>query len=66
MERIIQEYAATLKGNKSKNQSTLSLIRYADDFVIIHEKLTIIEKCQEIISQWLSHMGLSLKPSKTH
>jgi RNA-directed DNA polymerase len=65
MEQIIKEYATSLKGNKSKNQSALSLIRYADDFVIIHEHLTVIEKCQDIISQWLSHMGLTLKPSKT-
>jgi len=41
------------------------LIRYADDFVILHEDLTVVLKCKEIISEWLKDMGLSLKPSKT-
>lgn len=41
------------------------LIRYADDFVILCEEQTVIQKCQEIISKWLEDMGLELKPSKT-
>jgi RNA-directed DNA polymerase len=63
-ERIIQ-YAETLKGNKRNNRRALSLIRYADDFVIIHEDLNVVKKCQEIIAEWLSGIGLELKPSKT-
>jgi RNA-directed DNA polymerase len=42
------------------------LIRYYDDFVVLHEDLQVIHKCQSAISLWLSDMGLSLKPSKTH
>ena len=34
MEERIKEYAETLKGNKANNRKSLSLIRYADDFVI--------------------------------
>ncbi|OUL28500.1 reverse transcriptase domain-containing protein, partial [Nostoc sp. 106C] len=41
------------------------LIRYADDFVILHEDLTVIQQCQQIISEWLKGLGLELKPSKT-
>jgi RNA-directed DNA polymerase len=41
------------------------LIRYADDFVILHENLSVVERCQEIIAEWLKSMGLELKPSKT-
>lgn len=41
------------------------LIRYADDFVILHEDLTIVQRCQQAITEWLSDMGLELKPSKT-
>ena len=41
------------------------LIRYADDFVIIHDDITVVQRCQQIISEWLSGMGLELKPSKT-
>lgn len=42
-----------------------TLIRYADDFVVIHDDLNIILEAKEIISTWLSQIGLELKPSKT-
>ena len=65
MEERVKQYAETLKGYKRTNRNALSLIRYADDFVIIHEDLNVIKKCQEIIADWLKDMGLELKPSKT-
>lgn len=45
--------------------SAAHLIRYADDFVILHEDITVVQRCKEIISEWLKSMGLELKPSKT-
>jgi len=65
MEERIKQYAETLKGSKAKNRTALSLIRYADDFVIMHENLSVVMKCKEIIADWLSDLGLELKPSKT-
>ena len=65
MEERVKQYAETLKGQKSKNRQALSLIRYADDFVIIHEDINVILACQKIIADWLSDIGLELKPSKT-
>ncbi|MEL0588227.1 MAG: group II intron reverse transcriptase/maturase [Planktothrix rubescens PR222] len=65
MEERVKQYAETLKGKKRDNRQTLSLIRYADDFVIIHKDLYVVKECQEIIADWLSDMGLELKPSKT-
>ncbi|GCL46061.1 RNA-directed DNA polymerase [Microcystis aeruginosa NIES-3806] len=35
MEERVKQYAKTLKGNKSKNEQALTLIRYADDFVVL-------------------------------
>ncbi|MEG5176322.1 group II intron reverse transcriptase/maturase [Microcoleus sp. B3-D7] len=65
MEERVKQHAETLKGNKRDNRNALSLIRYADDFVIIHEDLNVVKKSQEIIAEWLNDMGLELKPSKT-
>jgi RNA-directed DNA polymerase len=41
------------------------LIRYCDDFVVIHEDLSIIQKCLQVITEWLKCIGLELKASKT-
>jgi RNA-directed DNA polymerase len=41
------------------------LIRYADDFVVIHDNLAVVQRCQQIIAEWLKDIGLELKPSKT-
>ncbi len=65
MEIEIKNYAQTLKGGKRDNQTALSLIRYADDFVILHENLEVIRDCQKLIENWLKDIGLELKPSKT-
>nr|WP_232229450.1 group II intron reverse transcriptase/maturase [Crinalium epipsammum] len=65
MEERIKQVAETLPGRKAHNHQALSLIRYADDFVILHEDITVVKRCSEIISEWLKGMGLELKPSKT-
>ncbi|TAE57921.1 MAG: group II intron reverse transcriptase/maturase [Nostocales cyanobacterium] len=69
MEERIKQFAETLPGHsgfgKTGKRKSLSLIRYADDFVIIHQEITVVQKCREIISEWLNGMGLELKPSKT-
>lgn len=41
------------------------VIRYADDFVILHEDLDAIKQAKEVAANWLKGMGLELKPSKT-
>ncbi|NEO34146.1 MAG: group II intron reverse transcriptase/maturase [Symploca sp. SIO3C6] len=46
-------------------QTSISLIRYADDFVILHEDQRVIEKTKQVTEEWLNEMGLQLSPSKT-
>lgn len=65
MELRIKEYAATLKGTKKENKRSLSLIRYADDFVILHKDLNVISTCKGIIEDWLRNIGLELNQEKT-
>lgn len=44
---------------------TLQVIRYADDFVVIHKDLSVIQEAEKYIANWLGTMGLQLKPEKT-
>jgi len=41
------------------------VVRYADDFVVLHEDLAVIERAQQLANAWLAGMGLELRPSKT-
>jgi RNA-directed DNA polymerase len=68
MEERVKQFAETIKMkgvSKSNKRRSLSLIRYADDFVIMHENLEVVKKGKEIMPDWLSDIGLELKPSKT-
>lgn len=72
---MLKEYAETLdmradnyphrKISKARRIQSLAFVRYADDFVVIHKSLKVIQKCRELISHWLGDIGLELKPSKT-
>ena len=41
------------------------IIRYADDFVVLHEDYDVILQCKNLSAQWLRKVGLELKPEKT-
>jgi RNA-directed DNA polymerase len=51
--------------NRTMARKHLSFVRYADDFIIMHEDKEIILKCKEVINKWLNDIGLELKPEKT-
>ncbi len=57
-------YSKVVNGVK-KHIYRPKVIRYADDFVILHEELAVIEKCKEIANEWLAEIGLELKENKT-
>ena len=44
---------------------SLSFIRYADDFVILHEDIEVVLQAKAVIQEWLNQVGLELKPEKT-
>jgi RNA-directed DNA polymerase len=44
---------------------TATIVRYADDFVILCADLTQLQRLREAAEQWLAEMGLRLKASKT-
>jgi len=41
------------------------VVRYADDFVIIHRDLDALKRAKQVAEEWLKGMGLEMKPSKT-
>ena len=56
-EHLVKRYPA---------RSKPSIVRYADDFVILHVDLAEVQKMSEQTEIWLAEMGLRLKASKTH
>ncbi|MBC6480489.1 MAG: group II intron reverse transcriptase/maturase [Hormoscilla sp. GM7CHS1pb] len=51
--------------NTVNEQRKLTVVRYADDFVVIHENREVIEKAKRAIQTWLAETGLELKAEKT-
>jgi RNA-directed DNA polymerase len=73
LEKLIMGLAPTIDLKRSDGSQlavrdklkSISCIRYADDFVILHEDIEVIKLCQLKIEEWLVDIGLELKPSKT-
>ena len=74
MEEHLKDYVSTRKfpkphpeaarGTRAK-RSALGVIRYADDFVIIHRNPEIMKLVIQETQQWLANMGLEISPDKT-
>ena len=63
-ERLIAAYTGE-KSTPTARQRAPKLIRYADDFVVLHAEEGEVRKAQQLIATWLQGIGLELKPSKT-
>jgi RNA-directed DNA polymerase len=63
--KIRQSYPIHKKRNGMLEKWKPNVIRYADDFVILHRDAKVIQECKEIAERWLQEMGLSLSPEKT-
>jgi len=73
LEEMLKQYAETLeirypdgrmRSYRDKRKS-LSIIRSADDFLILHKDKAVVHRCRDLISKWLKGIGLELKPEKT-
>jgi RNA-directed DNA polymerase len=54
-----------LQSAYTKREGKPFLVRYADDFVVLHPTQAGTEKARQLVETWLATMGLELKPSKT-
>jgi RNA-directed DNA polymerase len=63
---IMRAFPTTVKrdGKKIDNWRP-RIIRYADDFVIIHRELDVIKEAKRRAEKWLSEIGLELNQKKT-
>ena len=61
------QYAKKRNPTISRKQTidTMSIVFYADDFVVIHESEEIILKAKQFVEEWLTGIGLALNQSKT-
>jgi RNA-directed DNA polymerase len=63
--RIRREGLSSGGIGRRRARTSMTIIRYADDFVVVHRDRDIVEKAQSVIEEFLRGMGLELKPSKT-
>ena len=62
-ETIVSAFPRRQVANVDRRMPTV--IRYADDFVVLHRDLAVIEQVKQVASDWLAGMGLEMKPSET-
>lgn len=55
----------TSKEYKVRSNLYTNIVRYADDFVVIHEDKEVIEESKKFIGEWLRTRGLELSQEKT-
>jgi len=52
--------------SSTRKRNAPGVIRYADDFVILHADLQTLLHLQQVATDWLAKMGLRMKTAKTH
>lgn len=66
LDGMIREIESKFPKKQGKDaQTPVRIIRYADDFVVLHPELEVIYKAKAAIETWLQPVGLELKPEKT-
>nr|UTA96653.1 hypothetical protein [Ulva meridionalis]UTA96705.1 hypothetical protein [Ulva meridionalis]UTA96768.1 hypothetical protein [Ulva meridionalis] len=73
IENHLHQWISGLKLTDSKGRaisrrdkiSSLTIVRYADDLVVLHKHRWIVESSREKLNSWLLEVGLELKDEKT-
>lgn len=60
----IKPHSGANRGRLAK-QKALTVVRYADDFVLIHRNKEILELCIQETKKWLSNIGLEISEEKS-
>jgi RNA-directed DNA polymerase len=62
---VVQQLTRRVGPRTNSRKVSPTVVRYADDFVVLDEDPQVIQQAKDIITGWLKDMGLELKPSKT-
>jgi RNA-directed DNA polymerase len=65
LEDRLKQFASSLPGRKKENISAGTIVRYADDFVVLNPSLHVITQSKQIVAEWLNGMGLEMSEKKT-
>jgi len=64
-EHVTSAFPARMKREGQSIRWRPTVVRYADDLVILHREVTVVEQAKQLAADWLAEMGLEFKPSKT-
>jgi RNA-directed DNA polymerase len=69
LQNFVKQFPMTYASGKpihyKERSETLGLVRYADDFVILHVDKKVILACYKELENWLKLMGLTISAAKT-
>lgn len=65
IENFINEKFKPKRISRTKLSPKITLVRYADDLVVLHESKEVVKQCKELLNQWLNNIGLTLNEAKT-
>lgn len=68
-EHIDAQFPERIRENQQGKRTSVcwkpKVIRYADDFVVLHRDRVVIEQCQRLAQEWLRSIGLEMSQTKT-
>jgi RNA-directed DNA polymerase len=74
LENHLKEFCATKVSNQifqtkrrtiESKKTACGVVRYADDFVVIHENKQVLELCMSEVKKWLQTIGLEISEEKS-
>ena len=69
LQDFVKQFPMTYGSGKpikmSRRGETLGIVRYADDFVVLHHDKAVLFACYKELEVWLSRIGLKLSVAKT-
>nr|WPV76434.1 RT-like putative protein [Naviculales sp.] len=61
----LDESINSLGGHRKNNRQSLTYVRYADDFVLMHPDKNTLIQLKKVVQEFLAPIGLELDPNKT-